>query len=234
MDPLTILLLTYGERPERREYAYLTLHSVLDNLRYSGPLMVHIADDGSPDEHRSVLQAIAGGYAHVQAVTVTNAERAGYGASYNLATQVVHLRGGLVLPLEDDWQLMRELNVDELAPALGGAIGCIRLGYLGYTQALRGEIIRGGGEHNYLLLDENSPERHVCAGHPRLETVEWERAVGPWPVGYDAGTTEFIWCGLPAARQHVAWPLDLIGGYGSLFAHVGAVQARHDQEPATA
>ena len=222
---LAILLLTY----ERLEYARRTLESLAEGLRWSGDLHVHIADDGSAPEYRGELAELARRLWPDAGHTVTDAQRSGYGASYNLATQVVHGLADLVLPLEDDWELLRPLDLDRYARALRPPIECIRLGYLGLTQPLRGEIRYVEGVP-LLVLDPDSPERHVSAGHPRLETVDHERAIGPWRQGLDPGATEFDWCGRPAARRGVAWPLD-IRAPGDLFAHIGAVQAREDQRP---
>lgn len=226
---LYLLLLTYAEsmKSPRKDYAEKTLRSTLDNLKFSGPVSVHIADDGSPQEYRDWLVDIAGGYPQVQGVTVTNAERRGYGASYNLATQVVHTWADIVLPLEDDWMLPAPLSIDSHVETLTqDKIQCIRLGYLGFTKDLIGTVGSQNGQV-YLLLDPDSPERHVSAGHPRLETVQFERNVGPWEEGVDPGMTEHLWCGRPGARRGVAWimgsPLD---GY---YKHIGSVQARTDQ-----
>lgn len=231
LPTLYIMLLTYTDDPDgpRAQYAHKTLRSVLDHLHYSGQISVHIADDGSPSSHIDRLRELAGVYSRVQGVTSTNAQRRGYGASYNLATQVIHTSGALVLPLEDDWELVHDLDLDHYARALltcKPKIGCIRLGYLGYTQELRGSL-EICAERQFLLFDSNSSERHVSAGHPRLETIEWEREVGPWAEGLDPGATEFEWCGRASARHGVAWPMDTPSG--GWFAHIGTVQARADQ-----
>jgi len=220
-----ICLLTF----DRLDYAIKTLRSTLDNIVYDGNLSVHIADDGSSEEYRQTLIDIAGGYKNVQGVTVTNSERGGYGRSYNLAMQTVHLYADIILPLEDDWELCRPLDLHPLVEALQtGEFGCIRLGYIGFTQPLRGELTHVAA-HTYLRFDHDSPEPHVWAGHPRLETREWQRSVGPWPEGLDPGSTEFSVAHRPEARKGVAWPLDLIHPVGDLFLHFGAWQARTDQ-----
>jgi hypothetical protein len=238
---LTVLLLTF----DRFDYAERTLRTALDNLRWSGDLDVHIADDGSPGDYIARLVEIAGGYGHVRGVTTSNAERRGYGASYNLATQQVHLRADYVIPLEDDWELRRELDCDRLAQICSidsipfgderrWGPGCVRLGYIGFTQPLRGTLFHEAGQ-TLIEFDPDSPERHVFAGHPRFEATWWQRAVGPWPEGLDPGSTEHEVAGIPAARRGVVWPLDLIKPAGDLFAHIGTIQARHDQrEGATA
>lgn len=225
MDPLTICLLTYN----RPEYAERTLRSTLDNVSYDGPLSVHIADDGTEDDNYIPrLKEIAGGYEFVRGVGSSNSLRGGYGANYNAAMQSVHQWSRYVLPLEDDWELRGHLDLTELARMLDQdeAFGCIRLGYIGFTQELRGQFVYHEAMHKmYLLFDPTTPEPHVFAGHPRLETVEWERAVGPWPEGRDPGDTEFMVAHRKAARRGVLWPLDLVKPSGGLFCHIGTVRS---------
>lgn len=237
MKHLCVVLLTYGGHPARREYAYETLRSCLDHLKYSGPLSVHIADDGSPKEHRSVLREIAGCFPVVERVSISNSDHNGYGANWNAATQVFHLHADVALVLEDDWRLARDLDADALVAALGEEIACIRLGYLGSTQELRGRI-KHTPTQTVLLFDPDSPEPHVFAGHPRIETVEFERSVGPWPtylpdskVLATPGETEFMVCHRRASRHGVAWPLDLhLSSRGDLFEHIGAVRSEEEEQ----
>lgn len=223
---LTIMLLTRAAdmKSPRVKYAERTLRATLNNLRFYGEIAVHIADDGSPDRHRENLRKIAGGYAHVNSVGVTNAEGRGYGASYNLATQAIHPGTDYVLPLEDDWELTDELDVTPYTAALEVGFNCVRLGYIGFTQPLAGVFAAIAG-NVYLALDPNSPEPHVWAGHPRVETVQFQRSVGPWPEGVDAGSTEFAVARRANARVGVLWPF----AYRNLYAHIGTVQARSDQ-----
>jgi hypothetical protein len=227
MEKLGVILLTY----DRFDYARATLEALFANLVVAGPLHVHIADDGSPKGYIDELvgfvpRSLPGG--HPVDITVTDAQRGGYGASYNLATQHVHPVVTHVLPLEDDWVLTQPLNAAAwmriIRPETG--VGCVRFGYLGFTQDLRGtlRILEG---RMLLALDEDSDERHVCAGHPRIESVDWSRSVGPWPEGLNPGATEHEWCGRKQARRRVAWPMEY--GMGGLFAHIGTIQARGDQ-----
>jgi len=218
---LCILLLTYEDGA--RNTAEITLRSALDNIRYSGDIHVHIADDGSVPGHVDVLRAIAAGYDNVVTVGSTNANRHGYGASYNLASQVVHTAHEIILPLEDDWRLTRLLLLDNLVATLNGGyhIDCIRLGYLGFTQPLQGLVMHTPAGV-MMRLDPFSAERHVAAGHPRLETRAFQRGVGPWLEDRPAGATEFEWCGRAAARVNVAWPMDIIQPIGDLFVHIGS------------
>lgn len=194
------------------------------NLKATEEFWLHIADDGSTQEYRDDLFEL-GHYHYDNNVSMTNSERTGYGGNYNIATQLVHQISDLILPLEDDWELVRELNLDPIAKVLrAGTFGCVRMGYVGMTQELRGRFVSAEGMM-WLELDPDSPERHVFAGGPRLERVDWERAVGPWIEREDQGHTELNVADRPAARFGVAWPVDLIFPRGDAFAHIGGEKA---------
>lgn len=220
---LAIVLLTYN----RLDYAKTTLISTLANLKTSEEIRVHIASDGDKQEYIDELRNIVVRYTGEELVTTSNVSRLGYGASYNTATQVVHNLPDVeyVLVLEDDWELMRTLAIDPMICALRDRIfGCVRMGYIGYTQQLRCSFVSHMGYH-YLALDPDSPEPHVFAGHPRLETVAWQRSVGEWPAGLQPGQTEWEVAKRPAARQQVAWPISQINPEGDAYAHIGAVRS---------
>lgn len=224
MGKIAICLMTYA----RTEYAVRTLRSTLDHIKYADQISVHIADDGSKPEHRSELYDLAGGYARVQGVSVSNSERGGYGRNYNLATQAVHGFADYVLMLEDDWQLLRALDLDLLVAALDAGVGidAIRLGYLSFTQALIGQVVNvPPSDEKYLLLAGDSLEPHVFAGHPRLEKVSYQKRVGPWPEGLLPGQTEFAVAHNIEARMGVAWPMDFMHSRGDLFAHIGTTRS---------
>lgn len=226
-DRLIICLLTY----KRLNFARKTLESLLINFRCREvDWGVHIADDGSGTEYVKDLLELTRAYIHEpDRVSVSASERNGYGGNYNHAMQVIHNLGNVkyVLPLEDDWELIREFNADPIIQTLANTslgINCVRLGYVGYTQPLLAKFINNGGAH-YLVLDPDSPEPHVFAGHPRIETVAWEREVGPWTERLGAGSTEFEVAHREAARKGIAWPISLIPPEGNLFAHIGAESA---------
>ena len=213
-------MLTY----DRIAVAKKCLSGVAKNLKASEEFWLHIADDGSPQEYRDELLEMARELYGTN-VSITNSERAGYGGNYNIATQFVHQIADIMLPLEDDWELLRELNLDPIVRVLrGGVFGCVRMGYIGLTEELRAKFVLAEGYH-WLALDPDSPERHIFAGGPRLETVEWERAVGPWPERTEQGYTEFLVAGWPAARHSVAWPVGLIYPGGDAFVHIGGEKA---------
>lgn len=238
LPAVAVVLYTY----DRLSTAQQTLAALCAYLRYDGPLVLHIADDGSPDlldddsedttpYVEALRQFAEGAMLGTSEVQTSLSVRMGYGGSYNAASQITHTYADVLLPLEDDWELSRPFDITPLVRALEDPrVNCIRLGYIGYTQALRGEIIDVTieGDHlgKFLLFDPESPERHVFAGHPRLETRAFQKAIGPWPERIQAGQTEFDVSGRPAAREGVVWPLDLgIPGsqrQDSLFRHIGA------------
>lgn len=217
---VAIVIYTYN----RFECAEPVLRAALDLISYPVPFQVHIADDGSGADYRQRLWEIAAGYHgdKVRSITLSNAARRGYGISYNLACQATHDHNFAVLALEDDWLLTRQLDLKPLVRVLmDGAASCLRLGYLGFTQELRGTL-KESAAGMLLQLDPASPEPHVFAGHARLETVAFQQAVGEWPAGLMPGQTEWEVCKRPEARRNVAWPMEVVRPSGDLFAHIGA------------
>lgn len=222
---LCIMLLTYN----RLEYARVTLESTLRNIRTKEDIHIHVASDGDNDDYVNELVDIAQhNYGReVVGVSRSNSGRLGYGANYNAATQIIHNLPDCeyVLPLEDDWELTREFNVDPILQVLSDRVfGCVRMGYIGYTQQLDCSFVSYNNLH-YLLLNKDSAEPHVFAGHPRLETVAWQRTVGPWEEGLLPGQTEWEVAKRKEARSGIAWPISLIKPEGDLFAHIGAVRS---------
>lgn len=224
---LAVVMLTYvsSAKSPRHEYAKITAASLVKNLKYSGRIRWHIAHDGSPEDCVEEYPMIL--------PTITNSNRRGYGASYNLATQILHDECDYLLMVEDDWELTRPLDLDPLVQALNDGLDCVRLGYLGWTQEVVGTLEKYA-DQTYFVFDNEMPEPHVWAGHPRLETREFQRMIGPWPEGLDPGTTEFaVASRVKLSDAKVGWPLDLginaSQQHSNLFAHIGAVQAREDQ-----
>lgn len=217
--PIAIVMYTY----DRFECAEPVLRAALDLTSYPAPVQVHIADDGTPGDYQQRLWEIAAGYpaSKVRSVTLSNAQRRGYGVSYNLACQATHSHNFAVLALEDDWLLQRPLDLAPLVRTLQEEKArCIRMGYLGFTGDLRGWLVESPAGV-LLRLDGDSPEPHVFAGHARLETVAFQQAVGEWPAGLMPGQTEWVVAHRAEARRGVAWPLELVRPSGDLFAHVG-------------
>jgi glycosyltransferase involved in cell wall biosynthesis len=202
------------------QYARPSLESTLQNLRHDGRLSVHIADDGSPDGYVDELVALSKQY--VDLVTTSNSNGRGYGANFNGATQVIHAtEAKYVLPLEDDWKLGREFDTTPIVRALDdGLFGCIRLGYFGITKSLCTELFVANGTY-WLRLFADSSDHHVFSGHPRIETVQWEKEQGLWPEGLNPGATEFVVS--YNVREGIGWPIELVKPSGDLWWHIGTI-----------
>ncbi len=220
---ITIILFTCARPVEREEYAFRTLRS-LYRLKADEEIWLHVADDGSEQRFRDEMMEEAR-LIFGDNTSITNSGGNGYGGSYNKASQVVHNISDILLPLEDDWEVVKEFDLSPFANALReGVFNCIRMGYIGYTDKLLGEFVYNNGNH-YLRLDPDSPEKHVFTGGPRLETRDFERAIGEWPTDMNAGATELEVCGRKEARKGVAWPIGLIKPSGDLFVHMGTLKA---------
>lgn len=220
---LYVVLLTYN----RLDYAKRTLRALMSNLHSEQhEIRWHVASDGDDKKYIvDLMEMMAGDKVVSNYYGYTNSERGGYGKNYNLAMQVAH-EAEWIMPIEDDWELTRTLHVDRLIADMSALdIGCARLGYIGYTQELRGTLRYGNECGHWLAFDPSSPEPHVFAGHPRIESRTWSRMVGPWPEGIKPGETEFEVAHRAAARRGVAWPLDFVKPSGDLFAHIGTVSA---------
>ncbi len=229
---IALALFTYSPDVShaRSEYARTTLDSVLRNIEKDpfDTVHLHIADDGSGPGHVDSLIGIAMKYGFHP--SISDGERGGYGRSYNLMCQALHESFDFIMPIEDDWEMTRKLNVSMLAKSIeesNGEIKCIRLGHLGFTQEIRGKLAYYN-DQKYLILDPQSADPHIFAGHPRLETVAYEREIGEWPEGLKAGNTEWEVAHRWSSRVGVAWPMDLCIPAsqvdGAIFAHIGSVQ----------
>jgi hypothetical protein len=122
--PVTIVMTIYFpegiDGVQRRHTAYQTLDSWDDNLEYSGPLHLHIADDGS--------------YCHFNPywarVTESRQERHGVGASLNAGIRKAFETSDLVFHAVDDWILKKPFDLDPWVQVLieREDIGLVRLG----------------------------------------------------------------------------------------------------------
>lgn len=240
MPRLCINLITYTGGDEitsalRFEWAERTLMSTLANIRTSLPTHVHIAHDDSPIEH--IMRFVELVKQHgLENPSVSNSNRRGYGANYNAATLHTH-EFDYVLPLEDDWELVRPLDLDTMISWLDGSgaraydegrkFNSIRMGYLGSTQPIHGTVVHGVGG-SMLELDPASHELHVFSGHPRLDTVEYQRRIGFWPEGLTPGETEIQVSRRREAREGILWPMDWVKTTGDLFRHIGDIKSSND------
>ena len=218
MANVVVCLLTY----KRTEYALATLKGLAENLQSTEPVSLCIADNGSPDEHVDALTAFSYTIPLFKETIVNLAYGGGYGFNYNKATQVLHDRFQIIIPLEDDWVLQRPFCIDEYVQILQEHSACIRLGNIGVVQGIKANLVKIR-KHLFWELDPQSRDQYIFCGGPRIETVAWERAVGPWPKNLPAGEVELRVGSRIAARSNVLWPIEHYPG--RLFAHIGEIRA---------
>ena len=216
---ITVVLYTYN----RLNYAKETLNSLMNNIDYSGKLNLHIADDGSPKGYVDELLDFVELRNVFTDITWSNSNRNGYGASHNLAMQHVLDKSNCLLLVEDDWVLIRRLNLDYYYHIAYPSY-CVRLGYLGWTQTLKGTLVKVNS-FTMLKLDEYCAEPHVFAAHPRLVGKQWQENQGKWPENMSPGDTEFKVAQFDNSRINVLWPLNSIHTNGDMFVHIGKVKS---------
>jgi len=187
------------------EPALRALRSTMANVMYEGPLHVHIADDGSSQDYRRLVLELAASWPQIDGVTVTNGDGRGLGVAHNLALRTIHAYSGIVLCLDDAWELVRPLDLNRLVPAffVHDWVACIRLDQLhagdsGFMVDLNGQL--------YFELDRHKPS---WTGGPRLETRRYQRDSGEWP---EYKETDQVLQQLRRRQQTwngVLWPIDL-------------------------
>lgn len=207
--PLVIaLIITF----KRTELAIRTIKAVKERLIYPN-LGWHIADDGSPNGHVSALREVIG-----SDVPMTDAKRKGAGRSMNLGMRECLLRCSYILWLEDDWELIRPLDLRPCVKLLGQqeGIGMVRLAYL--SPGLVGSLIQHSDQLWWCL--DKGPQ-YTFTGHAALRHAKFCKAYGDYKEGLAPGETELWMC------QHftdtdgpkIAVPAD--GGIYGYFAHIG-------------
>lgn len=218
-EPIVIILQTY----KRTDCALPTIAAACRHLKYSGPLLWYVADDGSPPEH---VEAVIGTLNRCEAQIVgVHSERLLYGGNCNKAWAAADRVGALTLWLEDDWVLPRDIDLYPYAALLMERedVGMVRLGYL--NTGVRGQTI-ANGNHIYWLLDREPVDSWQCVftGHPSLRHTRYHQAYGDYPVIPNPGETELAY-----AHQYrmgsgpgIVWPVDWPQwGY---FEHIGTVK----------
>lgn len=156
--PITTIVTTYAPNDEagvsRRKALKVALSSWELWLEYSGPLKVHIADDGStlPGYPFEVID--------VNYDSMSQQDRHGVGASLNAGLEMAHRDSPLTAYFVDDWALNANLDLTPWADLLmrDQTIGMVRLGPP--HPNISGEVVHDNGLW-YLRLHPH----HFAFGH---------------------------------------------------------------------
>lgn len=213
--PVIVLLVTY----RRLALALETIKSVKERLIYPN-IGFHIADDGSGSEYVDrLVNEIGAEYS----IEVTDAKRAGVGASMNMGIEAVLNRADLWLHLEDDWVLPRPLDLVPCVELLVAnvQVGMVRLGRL--SGGLRGVTFAGANKLWWEM--ERNFDSYVFTGNPSLRHRRFRDAYGAYAAGLKPGETELNYCN--AFNTHegpsIVYPAWLT--YLDTFQHIGDSQS---------
>lgn len=207
MESIAVIMTTYDDGSGKRtSVASRTLVSLFNYLKYPSLNWI-VADDGSQGDHiASVCKSIP------VEVQVTNAERGGVGKSKNLALREAFKVSPLVLLLEDDWELIKPLNLEKHAEVLlkHEDVGIIRLGYLGGTMDASYEDF---GEGKYCWRLKRGTGVYIYSGQVSLRHERFYKSVGWHNESTSPGEEELEMCKRFNATENAPdnlWP----GEYG--------------------
>jgi len=217
--PVAIVLVTYA----RTEYAVRTAVSVKEKLKYDGELAWYVGDDGSRVEHFDAVMSALGGVKFIGHHSEDFVPGKRWpGKSWNKAWQEALKFSDIVLWLEDDWQLGRELDITPYVRLLVERedIGMVRLGHLAINLNMTS---RGHNGIHYLQMWRNM--QYAYSGNPHLKHRRFYDTYGQYNETILPGDTEIDYDHKfrNTSGPDIYWPVD-IGGWG-IFSHIGERQS---------
>lgn len=214
--PVIALIVTY----RRLKLALETIRSVKQRVIYPN-IGFHIADDGSGGEYVAQLREEIGSEYSVE---VTDAGRAGVGASMNLGIKaIISGRADLWLHLEDDWVLPGDLDLAPCVQLLqeDESVGMIRLGRL--TALERATSMSAVGKLWWRM--EKGSNSYIFSGNAALRHKRFALTYGPYKTGLTPGRTELAMCHSfdTTKGPDIIYPAWL--SYTQTFQHIGDHQS---------
>lgn len=188
MSGVKVLMTTYEPGGGyRAEYARLTLEALIQHLNFTGPLSLHVADDGSPSKAFITPLINRAEKSWHNSASWSDACRGGIGASLNLAFQDIN-PGWLWFYITDDWVLTERLNLDipvMLIEELG--YDMVRLGPTHPNLCCETKFQEGIG---WWLEVDTSQGGYAFATRPFVATKDFYDRIGPFDEGLDSYETE--------------------------------------------
>lgn len=217
---VSILIITY----KRLDVVTRTIRALGKNLRYTGPIHWHVADDGSGQEYidkvGSAILLAQQAMEITGPITYTDAQRKGVGVSMNMGQHTCWSMSDYVLWLEDDWYLKHEFDLHPCVRFLHehANYGMIRLGYL--QVGLKAKTV-SGCDRLWWSIDRESDDPFIFTGHASLRHKRFYEAYGDYNPGYTPGNTEcdYAYRFLQKAGPDIVYPA-LYGNWGP-FDHIG-------------
>ena len=182
---VTVLIVTFDRPREIR----LTIKSLVEKIRYPGPLTWHIADDGSPDDYIPNLRHDFLDLDMQASVTV----RLGWGANVNKALNCI--KTDYIYLNEDDYVALREVDLRRGVAMLEAmeTVGLVRYdGLSGHAlnMNLREAATERAGKFDFLLIGRNSPHLNIYSNRPHLRHRRFTNFYGLYDEGRTLGLTE--------------------------------------------
>lgn len=213
---IAIILLTY----QRTDYALATIRAA-QGLSHPEGFAWYVADDGSREEHHAaVLNELA---AHgAQLIGEHNTKRS-YGGGANVAWQVCDNYTDITLWLEDDWTLLRPLDLEQYVDLIRNPaenVGMVRFGYLPVGMMA---TARGYKGEMFWQIDRVHMS-YAFSGNPHLKGRKMREAYGEYPVGLTPGDTELGYDAkvhIPPTGPDIVYPVR--NGEWGMFGHIGSV-----------
>ncbi len=216
---VAICFLTYA----RTEYAIRTIRSTIRHLKYPN-LGWYVADDGSPEEHYKAVMEL---FENIGVrVFGTHHEKVGPGASWNKAIDEALKQCDIILWLEDDWELNKDLEITPYVKLLMEKenVGMVRMGYMAVD--LDCHTVGHDGIH-YLRIEKST--QYAYSGNPSLRHRRYFDAYPRYPTDKNPGECEIyhdhdVRLKVPDGPE-IWWPINLPGCGWSCWGHIGTEQS---------
>jgi glycosyltransferase involved in cell wall biosynthesis len=181
---IAVLIVTF-DRPEEIR---VTIRSLQQRLKYSGPLKWYVADDGSPDGYTQAIQKDFPELSIVASMT----HRKGWGSNVNVGMRTCAPAEYIYLN-EDDYVAATDVDLASgVALMRASDVGLVRYdGIAGHKLNLElREADTQLGRMNYLRISKSSPALNVYSNRPHLRSRKFHKAYGPYAQGKSLGATE--------------------------------------------
>lgn len=193
---ITILLVTY----DRLDEICKTIQALRRNIKYSGNIYFHIADDATPGNY---LQDIRQTFPEIPFSTIVT-NRLGWGANVNAALKVIET--DYIFICEDDYVATSPLELDYGITLLKQRedVGAVRYdglaGHLGLrlilSELITEQVWGEQPDHllskfDYFILDrKNTGHLNVYSNRPHLFHTRFHSTFGLYAEGVSLGQTE--------------------------------------------
>jgi len=220
---VTVLIVTYDRPGEIRK----TMRTLQRRLCYGGQLRWHVADDGTPGDYLSELEADLG-----ITFTSTVTPRQGWGTNVNTAWDAIET--DFVFLCEDDYVARQSLNLTRGVALLLAepAIGLVRYdGLAGHKLNLfLREAKTKAGRLDYLVISRDSPHLNIYSNRPHLVHRRFYEQIGPYAEGKSLGATETDYAHRVKDEEGGLLVVTLDDGIRRAFRHVGKSRQRSGKD----